>query len=183
MEDFCENCGSTVHPNDPNVGDCEEINGRTVCDDCYPDAWPDAWMQGIHFVSVAHHILTNLKPVLKQIGGYPLRDNTPRLRLSATPDVSKLDISRSDISVAPGGYVDKAAAARYLGVSRRTLETRMCEGLPHYRPGGENGKVLFRRSQLDAWMEQYRQRASDIDLDAILDSVVTPHSRVLAKKN
>src|SRR5437867_1190949 len=50
-------------------------------------------------------------------------------------------------------YLPITAAAEYIGVSRRFLEGRRSE-IPHYRPGN---KILFKRSDLDRWMELYRQ--------------------------
>jgi len=66
------------------------------------------------------------------------------------------------------GYLDKAGAAKYLGQSVRWLESRMHE-IPQYRPGS---KVLFRRSELDSWMDHYRVRPSELDLKSIVDKIL-----------
>lgn len=66
------------------------------------------------------------------------------------------------------GYLDKVAAAEYLGVSVRTLEGWM-DRLPRYRPGG---KSLFRKSELDAFMERHREQPTDVDLERVADEAV-----------
>src|SRR5437899_6956934 len=72
-------------------------------------------------------------------------------------------------------YLPARQAAEYLGVSRRFMESRSHE-IPHYRPGG---KKLFKRSDLDRWMELYRQEPiTQKDLKAMLNEVV---KRVLSK--
>lgn len=52
-------------------------------------------------------------------------------------------------------YFDKKGAARYLGRSVSTVERYLASKnpLPHYRLGG---KVFFRPSDIDAWLNQYR---------------------------
>src|SRR6266446_4732799 len=51
-------------------------------------------------------------------------------------------------------YMSANAAAEYLGLSQRFLQRRLSE-IPYYRPGT---KKLFKRSDLDCWMEQYRRQ-------------------------
>jgi excisionase family DNA binding protein len=64
-------------------------------------------------------------------------------------------------------YMGKREAARYLGVSLRTLETWTAEmGMPRFRP---HAKLLFKRSELDRWMERYRERPADLDLDKMAE--------------
>ena len=46
-------------------------------------------------------------------------------------------------------YLGKRAAVAYLSLSARTLQGRLDE-IPHFRVGR---KILFRKSELDAWME------------------------------
>lgn len=66
-------------------------------------------------------------------------------------------------------YLSLRAAAGYCGLSTRFLRGRIAEGqLPHYRPGG---KVLIRRSHLDAWLEQFR-RVGGQDVDALVNDVL-----------
>jgi excisionase family DNA binding protein len=67
------------------------------------------------------------------------------------------------------GYLDKRSAAKYLDVSPRWIEDRLHE-IPHYRPGG---KILFRRSELDEWIEAYRVHPDDHDLQSLLDAVLS----------
>jgi hypothetical protein len=65
------------------------------------------------------------------------------------------------------------ALATYSGLSVRTLRDYINTpllALPSYRIGG---KVLVRRSEFDAWMNQYRQVGS-AGLDQVVDSVIGP---------
>ena len=55
-------------------------------------------------------------------------------------------------------YMDKRAAARYLGRSVRWVEDRMST-IPYYKADG--GGVRFRKTELDRWMEAYRIRPDD----------------------
>jgi excisionase family DNA binding protein len=52
-------------------------------------------------------------------------------------------------------YLTKAEAAEYLGISARWLEElrRGSNPPPAFKIGQ---RLLFRRSELDAWVEQYR---------------------------
>jgi len=65
-------------------------------------------------------------------------------------------------------YLPKSEAAGYLGMSVSNIEKRLAE-LPHYKVGV---KVLFRKSELDRWMQQHRERPADLDLDRIADEAV-----------
>lgn len=65
-------------------------------------------------------------------------------------------------------YLDKAASAAYLGVGLRTFESWM-DQLPRYRPGG---KPLFKKSELDAFMERHLERPTDVDLERVADEAV-----------
>jgi hypothetical protein len=60
------------------------------------------------------------------------------------------------------------AAARYLGKSTRWLHYQIAG--PHPPPAFKMGKSwLFKKSELDHWLEQFRAVS---DLDAIVDEVV-----------
>ena len=59
-------------------------------------------------------------------------------------------------------YLDLKGAAEYLPLSERTIRQHISE-IPHFRYGK---KIIFRRSELDRWMESFRVR--DQDLDAAL---------------
>ena len=57
------------------------------------------------------------------------------------------------------------ALAEYAGLSRKTLLRLMAREenpLPHYRLT-DTGKIVVRRSEFDAWMEQYRRVGSRLD--------------------
>ena len=64
-------------------------------------------------------------------------------------------------------YLDKRQAAEYTGLSTRTLESRLDE-IPHFRVGK---KILFKKSELDHWIEQFRESSSQ-DFDAMVDDVL-----------
>jgi len=71
-------------------------------------------------------------------------------------------------------YLTLKAAHQYVGISVRSLRAALADlvhPLPCYRPGGKGGKVLLRRSEVDAWMAQFRT-VGDVDLDAMVDEVL-----------
>jgi len=57
-------------------------------------------------------------------------------------------------------YMSKREAAAYTCLSTRNLEARLSE-IPHFRVGQ---KILFKKSELDRWMEQYREGGNSLDL-------------------
>ncbi len=71
-------------------------------------------------------------------------------------------------------YLDKRHAAGYLSISVRNLEDRLKE-IPHFRLGA---KTLFRKSEIDRYMEQHRENPEAIDLERLANEVVM---EVLAK--
>ncbi len=64
-------------------------------------------------------------------------------------------------------YLDKKEAASYTSLSTRNLEARLSE-IPHFRVGK---KILFKKSELDHWMESHREGGSH-DLDKIADEAI-----------
>ncbi len=64
-------------------------------------------------------------------------------------------------------YLDKREAAAYTCLSTRNLETRLPE-IPHFRVGQ---KILFRKSELDRWMETYREGGTQ-NLDQLADEAI-----------
>ncbi len=64
-------------------------------------------------------------------------------------------------------YMDKRGAAEYTSLSVRNLEARLPE-IPHYRVGK---KVLFKKSELDRWMETYREGGTQ-NLDQLADEAI-----------
>ena len=63
-------------------------------------------------------------------------------------------------------YLDKREAARYTCLSTRNLEARLDE-IPHFRVGQ---KILFKKSELDRWMETYREGTQN--LESIVDEAI-----------
>ena len=65
-------------------------------------------------------------------------------------------------------HLPKLEAFAYLGMSVSNIEKRLAE-IPHFRVGV---KVMFRKSELDRWMEKHRERPADLDLDRLADEAV-----------
>lgn len=68
-------------------------------------------------------------------------------------------------------YFDVRLAAQYTGLSIRTLRSWMAHAerpLPHFRVGG---KILLRRSEIDAWLEGARS-TNHQDLEQLVDGVI-----------
>jgi excisionase family DNA binding protein len=64
-------------------------------------------------------------------------------------------------------WLDKQAASRYLSLSVRTIEEKL-EEIPHSKVGR---KLLFKRSQLDAWVEGQASTKQQ-DLHRLADEAV-----------
>ena len=55
-------------------------------------------------------------------------------------------------------YLSLEETAHYVGLSKRTLRSHVSNGtVPHYRPGRA---LRFKRSELDAWMRQWKVETS-----------------------
>jgi hypothetical protein len=69
-------------------------------------------------------------------------------------------------------YEDERGAARYLGIGVRTFG-KYRHSIPHFRLGG-TGKRLYRRAELDDWLEA-RHRVHSMDeekgIQALVDEV------------
>ncbi len=65
-------------------------------------------------------------------------------------------------------YLSLTEASRYLGFSKRTLRDRLDE-IPHRRVGVRI--LLFKRSELDAWLDQYREGGKD-ELDELVNETL-----------
>jgi excisionase family DNA binding protein len=65
------------------------------------------------------------------------------------------------------GYLSKQEAQEYTSLSLRTLDYAKERGeLPVFKVGR---RVLFKRSDLDRWLERFR---ADVDLDRIVEETV-----------
>ena len=53
--------------------------------------------------------------------------------------------------------LSKPQAAEICGVSRETIDKWCLAGLPHYIPPGMSGRKRFKESDLEEWLEKYRQ--------------------------
>ena len=65
-------------------------------------------------------------------------------------------------------YLTQEDACSYLSLSERTIRNHLPE-IKHYRVGA---KLLFKRSDLDRWMERYQEASAELDLDRIADQVL-----------
>ncbi len=84
--------------------------------------------------------------------------------------LSNTSTSKADIraSVDSDRYIGKVEASRYLSLSARNIEQRLDE-IPHYRVGR---KLLFKKSELEQWMAQYKEPTDSSDLRALADEAV-----------
>jgi excisionase family DNA binding protein len=64
--------------------------------------------------------------------------------------------------------MQKSEASQYIGLGVRTIESLLPE-IPHFRVGG---RVLFRRSELDQWMQRHREHAWEVDVEKLADDAV-----------
>ena len=65
-------------------------------------------------------------------------------------------------------FFNLAEASKYLSMSTRTLRDRL-DDIPHYRVGSK--MLLFKRSELDEWMLQYREGGKD-ELDDLVNETL-----------
>jgi len=65
-------------------------------------------------------------------------------------------------------YLNLKEAAQYLSVSTRTIRDRLDE-IPHRRVGTRI--LLFKKSELDAWLEQYRE-GGKAELDELVNETL-----------
>ncbi len=55
-------------------------------------------------------------------------------------------------------YVGAEEASKFLGIKIQTLYSWKCKGIiPCYKPNGKKGRVLFKVSELDAFMQERRE--------------------------
>jgi len=65
-------------------------------------------------------------------------------------------------------FFNLAEASKYLSMSSRTIRERLDE-IPHYRVGSK--MLLFKKSELDEWMLQYREGGKD-ELEELVDETL-----------
>ena len=88
------------------------------------------------------------------------------MRLAAERTTEKERIEQSLITVREilgyldtDRFMDLKEAAEYLPLSERTIRQHLNE-IPHFRYGK---KIIFKKSELDQWMESFRVRDQDLD--------------------
>jgi len=65
-------------------------------------------------------------------------------------------------------YLAEREARQYLSLSERKLRNHLPE-IKHYRIGK---KLLFKKSDLDRWMERHLETTAELDLDRLADEVL-----------
>jgi excisionase family DNA binding protein len=65
-------------------------------------------------------------------------------------------------------YLSLSETVAYIGLSERTIRKLLPE-IPHFRVGS---KLLFRKTELDAWLLRYRERGDALDLNKIADEAL-----------
>ena len=65
-------------------------------------------------------------------------------------------------------YLSLRRAVNYLCLSERKIR-QMLREIPHFRIGS---KLLFRKSELDRWMEQHREDTEELDIRAIAEKAL-----------
>ena len=65
-------------------------------------------------------------------------------------------------------YMTLAQTLEYLPLSERNIRNRL-PGIPHYRVGK---KLLFKRSELDSWMQNYREEAEGLDISRLAEEAL-----------
>lgn len=81
---------------------------------------------------------------------------------------SLISVSEVLAYLAQDRYLNLAQASEYLAMSTRTIRDRLDE-IPHYRIGTK--LLLFRKSELDEWMEQHRE-GGNRELDDLVDETL-----------
>ena len=66
-------------------------------------------------------------------------------------------------------YLTLAQASEYLSISQRTIRGLLGE-IVHYRVGSK--MLLFKKSELDAWMLQHRE-GGNAELDQLVDDTLS----------
>jgi len=65
-------------------------------------------------------------------------------------------------------YMTLAQTLEYLPLSERNIRERLSE-IPHYRVGK---RLLFKKSELDFWMQGYREEAEELDIRALAEQAL-----------
>ena len=86
----------------------------------------------------------------------------------STPPQGTVSVTEILAYLSQDRYMSKSEAADYLGLSVSNIEKQL-GGIPHFRVGA---KVLFRKSELDRWMEAHREASRDLDLNRLADEAV-----------
>jgi excisionase family DNA binding protein len=73
-------------------------------------------------------------------------------------------------------YLSEAEALQYLSLSERKLRSHLPE-IKHYRVGT---KLLFKKSDLDRWMERFLETSPELDLNRLVDETM---KEVLGPRN
>jgi len=82
-----------------------------------------------------------------------------------------------------GTWMRSAEVAHYLGWSRKSVYRRVARmEMPHYKV---DGILLFKREEVDAWLEQFREEPREQEASHVLAGARrrTPSTRVVARRS
>lgn len=65
-------------------------------------------------------------------------------------------------------YLSLSEVIAYVNLSERTIRERLAE-IRHYRVGS---KLLFKKSDVDCWMERHLEAGAGLDLDHLADEAL-----------
>ncbi len=90
---------------------------------------------------------------------------------SGTNPVTQGTVSVAEVLhyIAEDRFITQEEACRYLSLSERTIRTHLPE-IRHYRFG--KNKLLFKKSDLDRWMDRFLETSAELDLDRMADEVL-----------
>ena len=96
----------------------------------------------------------------------PMRPAAERIAEKERIELSTISAAEVLAYLAQDCYLNLAQASEYLAISTRTLRD---SDAPRYRIGSK--MLLFKKSELDEWMIQYRE-GGDAELDELVDDTL-----------
>ena len=98
----------------------------------------------------------------------PMRPAAERTAEKERIEQSLISVREALAYLAQDRYLNLAQASEYLSMSSRTIRDRL-DQIPHYRVGSK--LLLFKKSELDAWMLQYRE-GGKAELDVLVNETL-----------
>ncbi len=84
------------------------------------------------------------------------------------PPLGKVSVQDVLAYVQSDRYMTLAQTLEYLPLSERNIRKRLRE-IPHYRVGK---RLLFKKSELDVWIQGYREEAEELDIRALAEQAL-----------